>query len=158
MASRCLGLPATDALTRACAEQSADSRRTDAEALAMLQLVRERGYSKQGEMFDAEQLAQTVAAAYSCVAEVEEHWTVAGAVLHLLAGRVLLVPYDAAPNHEPCLQGACVGGKEKKDTQWGGMPKRREPQTEPLDTAALAATRRGRPGALGARLWHAAGA
>jgi hypothetical protein len=70
-----------------------------------LEYVRQNGFSKQGEMFDASQLAEAMGATYLCSAHVEKDWTPAGAAQHLLAGRLLLVPYDAAPNHEPCLQG-----------------------------------------------------
>lgn len=105
MASRCLSLPARCPADVAVSAVGEGGRRTDGEALALLEYVRQNGFSKQGEMFDASQLAEAMGASYPCSVHVEKDWTPAGAIHHLLAGRLLLVPYDAAPNHEPCLQG-----------------------------------------------------
>ena len=48
-------------------------------------------------------MAQLARDFFQLEATVEEDWTVASAVQHVLQGRLVLVPYDCSPNNEPAL-------------------------------------------------------
>lgn len=80
-------------------------RRVDADSWQLLQMARDKQWTQQGEMFVASQLAQLTAENFQADAKVVEQWGILQALQLLSAGQPLLVPYDAAPNHEPCLQG-----------------------------------------------------
>lgn len=113
MAARCLGAAALAECVSEGNDGEPKARRTDADALRLLADVRALGHSHQGEMFDAAHLAAAAQRAFACDAHVEREWTVGAALRHLCAGRVLLVPYDAAPNHEPCERGKLSGKRRR---------------------------------------------
>lgn len=71
----------------------------------LLCLAQKNGFTKQGEMFSAENLAELSTMSYglhTLVAEngFEDHRLV---LSHLAKRSPVLVPYDAAKNHEPCM-------------------------------------------------------
>lgn len=70
----------------------------------LLALARNRGFSEQGEMYCAENLAMLAKEYYGVQACVQykgldEHENVLN---HLVKGLPILVPYDADKNHQPC--------------------------------------------------------
>lgn len=66
------------------------------------------GFSKQGEMFDASQMAQLARDYFGLQSVVLERWSCDALCAAVVSGKVALVAYDCAPNHEPTL---CEGEK-----------------------------------------------
>ncbi|XP_054855674.1 actin maturation protease isoform X2 [Eublepharis macularius] len=74
----------------------------------IIQVALERGYTAQGEMFSAADMAKLAEEVFSCQAELLsgglEGRNQERLLRHLLAGLPLLIPYDEDSNHEPCLR------------------------------------------------------
>lgn len=73
---------------------------------SLLSMARSKGFSLQGEMYSAENLAQLAKEFYGLECRVisdgfADHRYV---ISELLKGSALLVPYDADKNHKPCLE------------------------------------------------------
>uniref|UniRef100_A0A8C8RFE9 Actin maturation protease n=1 Tax=Pelusios castaneus TaxID=367368 RepID=A0A8C8RFE9_9SAUR len=72
----------------------------------IMQVALERGYTAQGEMFSAADMAQLATEVFQCQAELLsgglERENRSRILLHLIAGWPLLLPYDEDFNHEPC--------------------------------------------------------
>ena len=72
----------------------------------LLTLAKSRGFSNQGEMYSAENLAHLAEEFYGVKCSVisnafeDQHSTVS----QLLKGSAVLVPYDADKNNKPCLE------------------------------------------------------
>ncbi|XP_077174799.1 actin maturation protease isoform X2 [Paroedura picta] len=74
----------------------------------VVQVALERGYTAQGEMFSAADMARLAEEVFSCQAELlsggldgKNHERI---LQHLLTNLPLLIPYDEDSNHEPCLR------------------------------------------------------
>nr|XP_056702298.1 actin maturation protease [Euleptes europaea] len=74
----------------------------------IVQVALERGYTAQGEMFSAADMARLAEEVFPCRAELLsgglEGQNRHRLLQHLLAGLPLLIPYDEDSNHEPCLR------------------------------------------------------
>ncbi|XP_015266102.1 PREDICTED: UPF0692 protein C19orf54 homolog isoform X1 [Gekko japonicus] len=74
----------------------------------VVQVALERGYTAQGEMFSASDVAKLAEEVFPCQAELLsgglEGQNRERILQHLLAGLPLLIPYDEDSNHEPCLR------------------------------------------------------
>ncbi|XP_075771138.1 actin maturation protease isoform X1 [Pelodiscus sinensis] len=72
----------------------------------ILRVALERGYTAQGEMFSAADMAQLAEEVFPCRAELLsgglEGENQERILRHLTAGCPLLLPYDEDSNHEPC--------------------------------------------------------
>ncbi|XP_067412712.1 actin maturation protease [Emydura macquarii macquarii] len=72
----------------------------------IMRVALERGYTAQGEMFSAADMAQLAEEVFQCRAELLsgglEGENRDRILLHLTAGCPLLLPYDEDSNHEPC--------------------------------------------------------
>ncbi|CAM4700256.1 unnamed protein product [Caretta caretta] len=72
----------------------------------IMQVALERGYTAQGEMFSAADMAQLAEEVFQCQTELLSGGLEGenrGRILrHLTAGCPLLLPYDEDSNHEPC--------------------------------------------------------
>ncbi len=72
----------------------------------LLTMARSKGFSLQGEMYSAENLAQLAQEFFGLGCRVisdgfvDRHFVIS----ELLKGSAVLVPYDADRNHKPCLE------------------------------------------------------
>ena len=71
----------------------------------LLTLARSRGFTCQGELYSAENIAQIAKESYKCNTNVVNHGfaDIKMVILELLRGSAVLVPYDADRNHAPCM-------------------------------------------------------
>ncbi|XP_042296677.1 UPF0692 protein C19orf54 homolog isoform X2 [Sceloporus undulatus] len=74
----------------------------------IVQVALERGYTAQGEMFSAADMAKLATEVFPCQAELlsgglegHNHERI---LRHLSAGFPVLIPYDEDSNHEPCFR------------------------------------------------------
>ena len=73
---------------------------------SLLTLAQQKGFSRQGEMYSAENLAKLAKEFYALESLVisdgfeDDNFVVS----EVLKGSAVLVPYDADKNHEPCLE------------------------------------------------------
>lgn len=68
-------------------------------------LAQQKGFTQNGEMFSAEDLAELAQLFYGLSSSVTSRGLEDGrhVLSHLAEGNPVLVPYDAAKNHEPCI-------------------------------------------------------
>ena len=94
------------ALTMASAILSSPPLPTSSEVHpeVLLQLAKERGVSKNGEIFDVEFLKEIAQDCLHCHADVVSLESVDVMDTVLQCGKCLVVPYDADKDHTPCLE------------------------------------------------------
>ncbi|XP_031567272.1 UPF0692 protein C19orf54 homolog [Actinia tenebrosa] len=82
-----------------------DDDNDESELTAIVNLAKSLSFTSEGEMFSARNLATLAHKFYDLKTLVTENSfdDIQRIIDHLLRGNPLLVPYDAAPNHEPCL-------------------------------------------------------
>eukprot|EP00118_Oscarella_pearsei_P011118 m.72221 g.72221 ORF g.72221 m.72221 type:complete len:166 (+) comp35788_c0_seq2:166-663(+) len=104
------------ALCSACQSLSANpqerpsksSKFTDSSnCLELLQLARELGYTRHGEMFSVYHLSDLAAKYFRCKAEIVSCplRDPKKLIEEMLCGKIYLIPYDKDKNNEPCLMG-----------------------------------------------------
>ena len=79
----------------------------DLDCVELLRQARQRGYTKEGEMFSAHQLAKLATDYYKCQADVTSFSpeNPKEIVSGLLDQDMYVIPYDRDKNNEPCLMG-----------------------------------------------------
>ena len=77
----------------------------EAELTALFNSAKNLSFTSEGEMFSARNLATLAQEFYGLKTSVTDNGIddIERIINHLLDGNPILVPYDAAPNHEPCL-------------------------------------------------------
>eukprot|EP00741_Cyanophora_paradoxa_P008942 tig00000142_g8655.t1 len=98
--------PTCGLVALSAAAAAAGARATLSEG-ALVERARALGFSNEGEMFSAAELAALGAAVYGPELEVRcaSEWSPSLVCRELLAGRTVLVPYDADYNNEPAVFG-----------------------------------------------------
>ncbi|XP_068730365.1 actin maturation protease-like isoform X1 [Montipora capricornis] len=84
-----------------------DTKQQEEELESLLELAQLRGFSEQGEMYSAENLAKLAKEFYGLECLVTNDGLKDGNFIAsevIVKGSAVLVPYDADKNHEPCLQ------------------------------------------------------
>mmetsp|Transcript_8727 Transcript_8727/g.14304 ORF Transcript_8727/g.14304 Transcript_8727/m.14304 type:complete len:230 (-) Transcript_8727:84-773(-) len=79
-------------------------RNTTCEVENMLEIAREKGFSKQGELFSCECIASLAREQCGLGVDIWQDWRPVQVITHLGRGLPLLIPYDADFNYEPCLR------------------------------------------------------
>eukprot|EP00730_Choanoeca_flexa_P007298 TRINITY_DN12308_c2_g8_i4.p1 TRINITY_DN12308_c2_g8~~TRINITY_DN12308_c2_g8_i4.p1 ORF type:complete len:293 (+),score=45.14 TRINITY_DN12308_c2_g8_i4:149-1027(+) len=77
--------------------------RLDIDSADLLKYAIDQRLSTEGEMFSSSVLAKLITDTFDCSTQLLHAVDAAAIVTALLAGHPVLIPYDAAPNHEPCL-------------------------------------------------------
>jgi hypothetical protein len=81
--------------------------RLDHVSVDLLLYAQQQQWTTEGEMFSTNNLLQTLTDTYSVDAYILSNPSATAIITALLQGAAVLLPYDAARNHEPC----CLGGE-----------------------------------------------